>query len=133
MTAIEPRASRAEQIKNDAFPPTRRFGPAAPDIGFAPDSGGSDAYGSRNEVDPLQPFDLPTATAADANIARARELMAAPMPLAEPPPTHDTAHHNVTPDHRPLCPCCGGRMIIIEAFARGAAPRGPPASADIRT
>ncbi len=59
--------------------------------------------------------------------------MAAPMPLAEPPATHDTAYHDATPDHRPLCPCCGGRMIIVEAFARGAAPRGPPAAADIRT
>jgi hypothetical protein len=29
-----------------AFPPwTRRFAPATPDIGFAPDSGRSDAYG----------------------------------------------------------------------------------------
>jgi hypothetical protein len=25
-------------------------------------------------------------------------------------------------------PCCGGRMIIVEVFARGAAPRGPPSS-----
>jgi hypothetical protein len=25
--------------------PTRRFAPAAPDVGFAPDSGRSDAYG----------------------------------------------------------------------------------------
>jgi hypothetical protein len=28
--------------------------------------------------------------------------------------------------HRPPCPRCGGRMIIVEVFARGAAPRGPP-------
>jgi hypothetical protein len=31
-------------------------------------------------------------------------------------------------DHRPPCPCCGGRMIIVEVFAPGSAPRGPPSS-----
>ena len=30
------------------------------------------------------------------------------------------------PDHRPPCPCCGGRMIIVETFERCGAPRGPP-------
>jgi hypothetical protein len=59
-----------------------------------------------------------------ANSALARELMAAPMP----PATHDTADPDATTDHRPPCPCCGGRMIIVEVFARGAAPRGPPSS-----
>ena len=24
------------------------------------------------------------------------------------------------------CPCCGGRMVIIETFARGATPRYRP-------
>jgi hypothetical protein len=37
-------------------------------------------------------------------------------------------------DHRPPCPCCGGRMIIVETFERGAAPRGPPSpQAGVRT
>ena len=27
---------------------------------------------------------------------------------------------------RQLCPCCGGRMIIIETFARGCSPRTRP-------
>ncbi|MGX9432808.1 IS91 family transposase, partial [Bradyrhizobium sp. LeoA1S1] len=27
---------------------------------------------------------------------------------------------------KPACPCCGGRMIIIEVFARGAMPRHRP-------
>ena len=26
------------------------------------------------------------------------------------------------------CPCCGGRMIIIETFQRGASPRYRPAA-----
>src|SRR5947207_2664602 len=44
----------------------------------------------------------------------------------EPPAEHDTADPYATTDHYPPCPCCGGRMIIVEVFARGAAPRGPP-------
>ena len=62
------------------------------------------------------------------NIARARGLMAAPMPEVDPPAAHDTADPHTTTDYRPPCPCCGGRMIIVEVFARGAAPRGPPPS-----
>jgi hypothetical protein len=27
---------------------------------------------------------------------------------------------------RPPCPCCGGRMIIIETFERGCSPRTRP-------
>jgi hypothetical protein len=49
------------------------------------------------------------------NVARARELLAAPKPEGAA----------VEPD-RPSCPCCGGRMIIIEMFARGATPRHRP-------
>ena len=31
-------------------------------------------------------------------------------------------------DHRPPCPCCGARMIIVETFERGGGPRDPPLS-----
>ena len=31
-------------------------------------------------------------------------------------------------DWRPPCPCCGGRMIIIETFERGSNARAPPPS-----
>jgi predicted Zn-ribbon and HTH transcriptional regulator len=55
------------------------------------------------------------------NIARARELLAAPKPQGEP--VDDAADHN-----KPSCPCCGGRMIIIETFERGATPRHQPTS-----
>ena len=81
----------------------------------------------------IRHYGLLASPGCKANIARARELIAAALPPANPPQTRDTAYHDATPDHRPLCPCCGGRMIIVEAFARGAAPRGPPAAADIRT
>jgi hypothetical protein len=66
------------------------------------------------------------------NIARARQLMAAPMAEVEPPVVHDTPDPDATTNHRPPCPCCGGRMIIVEVLARGAAPRGPLAAAGIR-
>ena len=54
--------------------------------------------------------------------------MAAPMPEVEPPVPHDTADPDAT-DHRPPCPRCGGRMLIVEVFGRGGAPRGPPSGA----
>ncbi|OAF14559.1 hypothetical protein AXW67_17575 [Bradyrhizobium neotropicale] len=53
------------------------------------------------------------------NVARARELLAAAKP--EDQPASAAANPN-----RPACPCCGGRMIIIEVFARGATPRYQP-------
>ena len=56
-----------------------------------------------------------------ANIARARQLLSVPKPQEQ---TADLAH-----DDKPLshpCPCCGGRMIIIEVFERGATPRHRP-------
>lgn len=52
------------------------------------------------------------------NIARIRELLAAPSPATPPEPT--------PPDWRPPCPCCGGRMTVVETFGRFMLPRGPP-------
>ncbi|MHC4986007.1 MAG: IS91 family transposase [Planctomycetota bacterium] len=59
-----------------------------------------------------------------ANIARARELLGVVTPEAEPAEDSD---EEVTVFPQP-CPCCGGRMIIIETFERGAQPRAPPAT-----
>jgi hypothetical protein len=68
-----------------------------------------------------------------ANIAKARALLAAAPVMAppeakseaptEPQPTAELEQACVQP--RP-CPCCGGRMIIIEVFARGETPRHRP-------
>jgi len=68
-----------------------------------------------------------------ANIARARELLAAPSPSKEPKPSEATATGEPHVLPRP-CPCCGGRMIIIESFARGCEPKHQPtpASHEIR-
>jgi hypothetical protein len=81
----------------------------------------------------IRHYGLLASAGCKANIARARQLMAAPMAEVEPPPVHDTADPGATTDHRPPCPCCGGRMIIVEVFARGSAPRGPPSSAGTGT
>ena len=55
------------------------------------------------------------------NVARARELLAAPAPTK----VEDAAS---LPDLRPPCPCCGGHMVIIEIFQRAARARAPPSS-----
>ena len=81
----------------------------------------------------IRHYGLLASASCKANIARARQLMAAPMAEVDPPAVHDTADPDATTDHRPPCPCCGGRMIIVEVFARAAAPRGPPAGAGIQT
>jgi Putative transposase/Transposase zinc-binding domain len=78
----------------------------------------------------IRHYGLLASAGCKPNIARAKELIAAPMSEAEPPPAaQDTANPDPTTDHRPPCPCCGGRMMIVEVLARSAAPRGPPSSA----
>ena len=62
------------------------------------------------------------------NIARARRLLDV---LAAQPSTADTATSSEDSEPKPLshpCSCCGGRMIIIETFQRGASPRYRPAA-----
>src|SRR5206468_11435292 len=61
---------------------------------------------------------LAKAACAD-NLARARELLAIPKRQAEPADATDGK------DPHP-CPHCGGRMIIIETFARGSMPPHRP-------
>ena len=56
------------------------------------------------------------ASCAD-NIARARELLAVPKPEAEPADA-DATDATEPPTRSHPCPCCGGRMIIIETFAQ---------------
>jgi hypothetical protein len=81
----------------------------------------------------IRHYGLLASAGCKANIARAKELIGTPIPQVEPPAAHQAVGPDATTDHRPPCPCCGGRMIIVEVFARGGAPRGPPADAGIRT
>lgn len=60
------------------------------------------------------------------NLARVRDLLGVPPPQDEPRDADTNADQPLT--HAPPCPCCGGRMIIIEIFERGSTPRTRPAS-----
>ena len=54
-----------------------------------------------------------------ANIARARELLAVPAPPEAPKPASSA-------ERRIPCPCCGGRMLVIESFEGNVRARAPP-------
>jgi hypothetical protein len=75
----------------------------------------------------IRHYGLLASAGCKANIARARELIAVRVP-PDPPAEDDNTDQaaGTTTDHRPPCPCCGGQMVIVEIFERGAAPRGPP-------
>jgi Putative transposase/Transposase zinc-binding domain len=75
----------------------------------------------------IRHYGLLASAARKANIARARELLAVPEPPTTPDATTKAAATAPT-DHRPPCPCCGGRMIVIRTFERGGGPRDPPRS-----
>jgi Putative transposase len=66
------------------------------------------------------------------NVARARELL---MPPIIPVDAIKAISPNAAePQTTNLCPCCGGRMVIIERFERGATPhyRASPPTPAIR-
>ena len=59
------------------------------------------------------------------NIAHARQLLGVP----EPAPLLDEGDGAGREDEDPewkTCPCCGGRMVVIETFERGSLPRTWP-------
>ncbi len=56
-------------------------------------------------------------------IARARQLLDVPKPHKQ-----NLADSNEPQAPAHPCPCCGGRMIVIETFERGCAPRTRPTS-----
>jgi hypothetical protein len=67
----------------------------------------------------IRHYGLLASSTRTAVIARARELLAAappPEPVEAPEPL----------DRLPPCPCCGGRMTIVEIFGRWHQPRAPP-------
>jgi len=69
----------------------------------------------------IRHYGLLASAGCKANVERARALLAV-APVAAP------AEPVEQPDPRPPCPCCGGRMLIIETFQRWMQPRAPPAS-----
>ncbi|MFA7416524.1 MAG: IS91 family transposase [Rhizobium sp.] len=67
----------------------------------------------------IRHYGLLAGSTRKTSIARARELL-----NAVPSPPDEVDDEPI--DIRPPCPCCGGRMIVIEVFKRWRQPRGPP-------
>ena len=68
-------------------------------------------------------------TGRAAHIARLRELLGCALPPAEK--VASLSQDEPTDTVLPPCPCCGGRMIVIEIFERGMQPRSQPPSAAV--
>ena len=68
----------------------------------------------------IRHYGLLASSARKASLALAREL----LNVASPP---DDDIPEEPANVRPPCPCCGGRMVVIETFERWRQPRGPPA------
>ena len=68
----------------------------------------------------IRHYGLLAGSARKASLALARRLLEIAPDLA----SDDAAEPD---DYRPPCPCCGGHMVIIEAFERWRQPRAPPA------
>jgi hypothetical protein len=73
----------------------------------------------------IRHYGLLASSARDENIAQARELLEAPgTPTG---PEHEAAADEATGSALATpCPCCGGRMIVVETFEAGCQPRHAP-------
>jgi hypothetical protein len=67
----------------------------------------------------IRHYGLLAGSSRKASLMLARQLLAVPSPVMNDPSAEPD-------DFRPSCPCCGGRMIVIEVFERWSQPRGPP-------
>lgn len=67
----------------------------------------------------IRHYGLLASSARKDSLALARALLD-----AAPPPEPDTADDEI--EVHPPCPCCGGRMVIIDTFERWMQPRAPP-------
>jgi len=63
----------------------------------------------------IRHYGLLAGTAKAEMVAKARELLAVPA-------TEPEADEDVVTEHVQQCPCCGGRMIVIETFEPGTHP-----------
>jgi hypothetical protein len=75
----------------------------------------------------IRHYGLLAKNAAADTIARARQLLGVSQP--------EEASQDLPDEPKLACPCCGGRMLIIEIFVRGCLPqyRAPPAPIRIDT
>lgn len=70
----------------------------------------------------IRHYGLLAASCRKASLERIRAL------LAVAPPAEADVPDEPADAPRP-CPCCGGRMVVIEVFERGHQSRAPPATA----
>ncbi len=70
----------------------------------------------------IRHYGLLSGSARKACLALARRLLDIPPPADDDVPEEPAAM-------RPQCPCCGGRMIVVETFERWCQPRAPPHAA----
>ena len=63
----------------------------------------------------IRHYGLLASSAKAEMVAKARELLSVP-------PTEPDAGQDVATEHVQQCPCCGGRMHIIETFQPGTRP-----------
>jgi hypothetical protein len=73
----------------------------------------------------IRHYGLFASTSRTSNIARARQLLNAPAPQNQSNDA-DIAKPDEPATLAQPCPCCGGRMIIIETFEPGSTPRYQP-------
>ena len=77
----------------------------------------------------IRHYGLIAGAARADNIERARQLLAAAENAPQPSREADSRAEDVSPARR--CPCCGGRMIIVETF-EGPRPWRSPSPSRIR-
>jgi hypothetical protein len=70
----------------------------------------------------IRHYGLFAGTVRARNIERVRQALATPKPPERPPAEAET------PSPAQRCPCCGGRMIIVETFEAPRSARSPPPS-----
>ena len=73
----------------------------------------------------IRHYGLLASAGRKANLLRARALLAVPEPATDCGGT-DHVGTAAPADRRPRCPCCGGRMIVLETFSHGPHARAPP-------
>ena len=78
----------------------------------------------------IRHYGLFAGTVRANNIERVRQLLAAPK-LSPQSAQAEADSETESPSPARRCPCCGGRMVIVETF-EGPRPRRPPSPSRIR-
>ena len=67
----------------------------------------------------IRHYDLRASGTRKIRLERARQLLAVAPPAAVDVPAEPS-------ETRPPCPCCGGRMVVVDIFERWRQTRAPP-------